>query len=136
MSNFSGYQDATFLAALSSTVSGDALIFDREEINPGGHYDSSTGVYTVPYDGIYQFSVNAQWNFGYVSVRVYVDRLTAGSHVDLIGDASTIYRSPTFILELTAGQTVEVIQLLSISGVRGCETSLCSYFTGHLISAY
>ena len=26
-------------------------------MNPGGHYDNTTGIYTVPIDGIYEFTV-------------------------------------------------------------------------------
>ena len=56
----SAYRDTIFLAALSSFASSGDVKFDREVINPWGHYDPSTGPYIVPYDGIYQFHVQLQ----------------------------------------------------------------------------
>ena len=47
------YSDTIFLVTLSTdTASSADFIFDRDEINPGGHYNPSSGIYTVPYDGI------------------------------------------------------------------------------------
>ena len=108
---------------------------DREVINPGGHYNSSSGKYTVPYDGIYQFSVSIQYEGGYAYVDVYVDDSNVGSQNDHWSSFRVFYRSPTFILELTAGQTVHVRLGYNSGGADGSISTLCSYFTGYLISA-
>ena len=33
----------------------DPVVFDNVMLNTGGHYDPTTGVYTVPVDGDYEF---------------------------------------------------------------------------------
>ena len=35
-------------------LSEKVIIWDNATINPGGHYNTSTGGYTAPYDGYYQ----------------------------------------------------------------------------------
>ena len=34
---------------------GDPIIFNVVPLNPGGYYDVTTGIYTVPLDGVYEF---------------------------------------------------------------------------------
>ncbi len=134
---FSGYFDATFFASLSTYSYGDVhpVIFDRVMINPGNHYNNNTGIYTVPYDGVYQFSFHAQY-YGYLAVQMYVDDSQNDSHVDAIfGNQNTYFRTSSTILSLTSGQTVHLGQSRNDSGVYGDPTSLFSYFSGHLIQA-
>ncbi len=53
---FLGYRSAGFLASLTADVGGSAatyIRFDREAYDYGDNYNPSTGLYTVPYDGIY-----------------------------------------------------------------------------------
>ena len=50
--------DTMFLAYINDTrvsIQYDQIIvWDTAPINPGGHYNTSTGGYTAPYDGYYQ----------------------------------------------------------------------------------
>ena len=56
-----GFADASFFASLEADGGvGEPIIFTNEIINPGGHYNSATGEYTVPYNGTYMFSVHLQ----------------------------------------------------------------------------
>ena len=41
---------------------GDPILFNYPVHNTGGHYDPTTGIYTVPIDGIYQFIVRIYTN--------------------------------------------------------------------------
>ena len=57
--HITGYADATFLAALQSDDAGGGIyVFQKSVINPGGHYDNTSGAYTAPYDGIYLIGVH------------------------------------------------------------------------------
>ena len=128
-----GYIDATFLAALSSDVSGpDTVIFDRDDINPGGHYNTTTGEYTVPYDGIYQFSVQLQSSSGSGQVFIFV-YLNGNKLIFNNNWFSDLYRSTTFLWELSTGQVVTVY---TTSNLNGDPDELMSYFAGHLIFPY
>ena len=51
-----GYHDKSFLATFSvnDLDPTNPIVFDVTRLNPGGHYDNTTGIYTVPLDGIYQ----------------------------------------------------------------------------------
>ena len=33
------------------------MVFNVAPLNPGGHYDVTSGIYTVPIDGVYEFIV-------------------------------------------------------------------------------
>ena len=50
-------------------------------LNPGGHYDVTSGVYTVPIDGIYQFSLHL-WanNDAQFYVNLEVDENQVNNH--------------------------------------------------------
>ncbi len=114
----------------------DPIIFDRDIINPGSHYSTTTGKYTAPYDGVYEFSFYVQFQ-GYVSIHMHVDDSIVDSHVDsFIGNQFTAFRSSTLLLELTTGQTVHLKQYRPDSGVLGDPSFLYSYFSGKLIYAY
>ena len=128
---FVRYSDATFLASLSFTQSSgrDPLIFDDAHINSGGHYSTSTGQYTVPYSGVYEFSVHLTYYSSYISFNIDVDNSATDSHSDYYNDSP--YRSTTVLLELSAGQTVHVD---ANYGVYGSSSYLYSYFSGRLIS--
>ena len=52
-----GYGDTSFLASFDydPDTPGDPIVFNVAPLNPGGHYDITTGIYTVPVDGVYEF---------------------------------------------------------------------------------
>ena len=128
-----GHRDVIFFAANSSRQSGfqDPVIFERDLINPGGHYSSSTGQFTAPCDGIYQFSVSIQYS-SYVLVDLYIDNALV--YDDPRAGSYNYYRAYTVLQELTTGQTVHVV-VDSSSGVEGDPRYIESYFAGHLIQA-
>ena len=59
LSHFVGYSSTVFLATISggdmTPVSGPTIIFDEIRIDNGENYNSSSGIYTVPIDGLYEF---------------------------------------------------------------------------------
>ena len=49
-------------------VPTDPIVFNVVVLNPGGHYDATSGIYTVPLDGTYQFIINV-WTYAYGDIR-------------------------------------------------------------------
>ena len=58
--NILGYSDLTFLATFDtiSPAVTQPIIFNNAVLNPGGHYDNETGIYTVSIDGTYELIFN------------------------------------------------------------------------------
>ena len=84
------------------------IIFDREKYDYGNNYNTSTGIYTVPYNGLYL-----------IHARVYGTDKDAGHSITVDGDAVTYtyghdpdYQdqsaSTSVVLHLQAGQEVAV----------------------------
>ena len=48
-----GYSDTSFLATFdtNSVTPSDPIVFNYPVENTGGHYDPTTGIYTVPISG-------------------------------------------------------------------------------------
>ena len=141
----SGLKDAVFLATISEySISDltDPLIFDETRINPGGHYDNTTGIFTVPVDGIYEITSHL-YNSPDVdnfSSHLKVDgrNMTYSVHSDYTSEeVERVSLSSTVLLSLTRGQQVWVYRYLT-DGVYGSSSRgyMFSWFTGHLISAY
>ena len=55
-----GYADTTFLATIpfGPQIPTNPIVFDVPVQNSGGHYDNTTGIYTAPIDGTYEFIVH------------------------------------------------------------------------------
>ena len=116
-----GYSDLTFLAGISVnfvTPVPSPIVFDDAKINPGDHYNQTTGIYTVPQDGIYEFTVQIEsylesdndWGFDLV---VDGDRTTYTRH-DVSGsgdDFENVSLSSTIIFELLAGRQALIFLL-------------------------
>ena len=51
-----GYSGTSFLATFNTgtLTPGDPIVFNYAVHNTGGHYDPTTGIYTVPLDGTYE----------------------------------------------------------------------------------
>ena len=52
-----GYSGISFLVTFDdfTLTPEDPIVFNYPVINTGGHYDPTTGIYTVPIDGTYEF---------------------------------------------------------------------------------
>ena len=131
--HITGYADATFLAALQSDDAGGGIyIFQKSVINPGGHYDNTSGAYTAPYDGIYLIGVHLQATStsGTIGFQIRIDGTNYYADTWVVAE----YKSATMIIQLEAGQAVDVMESGS-STIDGQSGLLRSYFFGHLINA-
>ena len=54
------YSGTAFLATFDTTTltPTDPIVFNYTVHNTGGHYDSTTGIYTTPIDGTYEIIVH------------------------------------------------------------------------------
>ena len=131
-----------FLATIGAqtvTPVPNPIVFDETRLNPGGHYDNTTGIYTVPTDGIYEFNINVRSqpdsDFGSYLVRDGVDvahaRNADGSG---LGYMSTLLVIP---IHATVGQQfwVRPYSLDAIYGRVESDGELLSWFAGYLVSA-
>ena len=55
---FTASSDSMFFATIPTEnipiADGSIIVFDRDMINPGGHYNAAEGSYTAPRNGYYQ----------------------------------------------------------------------------------
>ena len=140
---FVGYNDFAFLATITGNLSPvpNPVVFNDARINPGDHYDPTTGICTVPLDGTYQFNVQIEsnldsdndWGFDLV---VDAERITYTRH-DASGSGSSDENVSLFsaiLLQLSAGQQVW-IEALDLDGLYGSSSVMFSWFSGDFISA-
>ena len=92
-------------AAYVSHSAGSILIFDNAMVNDGNHYNTSSGVWTCPVDGLYQvncslLSQNANDAYG---TQVWIDGVKTTRN-------GTNHRSVSFsnTFKLTATQTIDI----------------------------
>ena len=55
--HFLYFPDAAFIAGIAADPTSGNYHFDVPILNPGGHSDPSGGNYTIPYNGLYQFTI-------------------------------------------------------------------------------
>lgn len=145
--------DQTFILPSSSfrvttsvngaNITGDAtaaiLIFDSASHNTGSHYDTSTGKYTAPATGLYQFNVSVLYQgftlATHTDVNTYFIRAGAASESILLEyDNSTVAVTQSFVthsgsmtVSLTSGDTFWVRVAVS-SGTKTVDVS--GWFSG------
>ena len=56
-------------------IPSNPVVFNRTILNPGGHYDATSGIYTAPFDGTYEFGVHVLGLDNYYDVLLLVDGL-------------------------------------------------------------
>lgn len=110
------------------------VVFDRLITNIGNHYHNTTGVFTVPLDGLYMFFISAN----VLASKYIVLQLVVNGRVidDMLASAlngnDTQVGADMWTLELTEGSEVWV-QTLHPGEVRGaCHTT----FKGALLSQH
>ena len=69
-----GYSHTSFLASFDYDpgTPGDPIVFNVAPLNPGGHYDVTSGIYTVPIDGAYEFMFHI-WLQDHNAFHAYLD---------------------------------------------------------------
>ena len=117
----------------------EKLIFKDIQLNSGGHYDQTTGLFTAPLGGLYSFNCNmltAHTNPNPSSFRVSFRRnaqsLPSGRSVfeQTAGSGERTSLVASTLIELDAGDTMEVF----LAGEELWLGADINYFSGYMIS--
>ena len=84
-----GYSDTSFFATFETSlvITSDPIVFNYPVHNTGGHYDPTTGIYTVPLGGTYEFIFHF-WGF---------NDPTVGALLVVDGDAVSLFSKRVII---------------------------------------
>jgi hypothetical protein len=120
---FTAYKSAT-----STTSAVNTIVYDATYLNNGNHYSTSTGQFTAPIDGMYQFtSVSLSTGGSVIQTQLYVNGVgklyAENTRSNLYGQCIT-----SGVFNLSAGDTVRVV--VTSGSDYG---NKYSYFSGHLI---
>jgi len=144
---FVGLQKATAVAAFNyrrttNQTSGTTIIFPTavytEYPSAGANYNSATGVFTAPVDGLYAFEAQVTMGNGTGAAQQQTNELKiSGGAIfaydsTACGASNTITSSLSGTVVLTAGQ--QVIVNNSSPGLSAVYFVSQGYFSGHLIA--
>ena len=133
-------KNSAFYATLSVDVvfetGAQTILFDNDKINEGGHYNVTTGIYTAPIPGIYQFFLYSRStpkaNFHLrVDGSVYMN--TIENYLDEAEDADGEADGASVIVRLQAGQKVYVTTGNLPYTVVGNTDGIYTLFGGYLL---
>jgi hypothetical protein len=102
------YVEASRSTAQSITLGGN-LIFNSEQSNLQGAYNSTTGIFTATYDGVYEFNINA--------VFIGTGVLASTSYIEVIKNSATIQ-----YLGITLGGSIGLLNNAIILRLSASET--------------
>jgi len=126
-----------FTASLDHQVavpSGQVVIFNHVITNEGQGYDNTSGVFTCPVSGFYQFDVHIQGQLDLISqveIRHNQDVHTMAYAEDRYDNQAA---SASVCILVNKGDTVKITAGVYKSWLDGGNHEYCS-FSGHLISA-
>ena len=112
---------------------GQTIVFDNDKINEGGHYNTTTGIYTAPVPGIYQF-------FAYIRSTPKANlhlRIDGSPYIkpkeNYNDDPKAEAEGATVIVKLQAGQTVYITTGGEPYTVVGNTDGSATWFGGYLL---
>jgi hypothetical protein len=119
-----------------SFVNQNIMSWDTARVNQGNHFNTSSGVFTAPVNGIYSF---------HVVISYYINNSSNGSAFYLRRNGVNTYGNEASSLPNATWQTAHVNAVLSLnandtvdvrmtgSGIQTIDSSLWTYFSGYLL---
>ncbi len=139
-SSVTGYSEAGYLAALSGTIRSSSSIpikFNIILYNRDQNYDQNSGVFQVPYSGMYhiysQLNGDEQTNFDYHirvdgSAIIYTEEYAQSTGTDRSATVSIVYH-------LEEGQKLTLTTARSNLEIFGSSSTVQSWFGASLLYA-
>lgn len=130
---FAAYKSGTFTPGTGATV----VVFNNEDYDTNGNYDTATGIYTAPVSGYYHFDAHMHTNVIGATRRCLITFSKNGVEYALGGEntRSDNYIAMPFSIDmyLLAGETVNV-NVFNSAGQDYDTTAHKCRFSGHLYS--
>ena len=101
---------------IDSSGESQVIVFNQVFLNEGGYYDATSGIFTCPWDGVYDISFflgqRGESGSTYVWSRLYVnDKEIVMAVVDTYHDDQDLQGGNRVILRLRKGDAVKVVAL-------------------------
>jgi hypothetical protein len=142
------YKFSAYLSSGGQTITANtytALKCDTTLFDTGSNYNTSTGVFTAPIAGFYQFNIAVRAALGaagqYIGASFNVGAYTTGNLptfngqtfiVGGTGGATAVY---SLLVHLTASQTCVAVGYAGVTAFTGgTSTTIASCFNGFLVS--
>lgn len=132
MSNGAAFTACIGTQDLTNLGLGQTVIFESVITNLGGHYHTTTGIFTAPESGMYVFHVSIMTASGkYMVVHIVKDGVAIDRmRTDAIGDSSWESSSEMWVLQLNSGSEVWIQTAYDEGEIHG---SCHSMFSGFLL---
>ena len=120
---------------IDSSGESQVIVFNQVFLNEGGYYDAASGIFTCPWDGVYDISFflgqrGESGSTKYVRSRLYVnDKEIVMAVVDASHAGQDLQGGNRVILRLTKGDAVKVMVLGKGWHIEG-DTHRTTTFTG------
>jgi len=133
---------AYFTSSINITTSNQVIAFDQVRDNVGGHFNTSTYRFTVPYTGVYLLSAGIRWNYppssGYVRFTIRGNGSQNAAQLNILDPINSFseisYQNSlqTVMMNLYANDYYEVIEYSQNTGgqLAGNECHFQGYLLG------